>query len=228
MNLNKLYKNAARLCNIVAANEALLSEDLEIAEDCLKALLETWSLNPKLQWGRDVVTIATDGSTNDLVLPSRPVAIHAAQWSYTASGNVFFNLNQIDEVTFYKLNFRNITAPPNSYYWDRKTTLHLFPIPSSGLLTLVVQNPLVTDFTDLETDLNLPPGYDLALKYSLAVLLMDEYGKADTQNITAKAGEAVSNIQVQNQRPEIVKQGLGNMFGKGGYSSGYYPLINKP
>lgn len=225
MLLNDIYQGAGRLANIVAGNEVLQSEDLSIAQECLSNLLEIWSLNPKLQQLRKVSTIVTDGLSPVVTLTERPIHIQAAQWRYSG-GTIYYNLMPIDEREYYSISFRNITAPPNRYFWNHDLQLTLFPTPSAGELLIEGQYPIIADVTALTTELSLPPGYAVALKYALASLLMLEYGKNDTGGIQNQASALIDKIAIQNQRPDTMRGNLGNTFGKPG-SYSYVPLINK-
>lgn len=227
MKLRDLYKNSCRLVNLVASNEEPTDENIQVASQCMELLLATWSLNPRLEWSKDVVTLVTDGSSPTLALPIRPVRIHTGQWRYTG-GNVYFPLVQITEIEYRSISFRNITAPPSKFYWDHNLNVTLFPTPSAGVLDLLVQNPLVLDVNNLDQDLVLPGGYELALKYSLASMIGDEYGKKDTASIMDKASALVELIQVPSYRPEVLRSTLGNAFGnRAGTGAGYVPLINR-
>ena len=225
MNLRQIYTASCRLVNLVASNEEPTDENIRVAEQCLELLMATWSLNPRLQWGRELVSLTTDGTSNFVTLPVRPVAIHQAQWHYTA-GNVNFPLVQITETEYYSISFRNITAPPSKFYWDHNLKVVIFPTPSAGTLDLLVQNPLVVNVSDLDTELALPGGYELAMKYSLAALLCDEYGRSDAASMWTKADALVELIQVPAYRPEVLRSTLGNTFGDR-RGAGYVPLINK-
>lgn len=228
MNLAELYQGAGRLVNLVAANEVLTSEDLDIAKECLSLLLSTWSVNPALQWSRTVLELPTDGSSASVTLPQRPVAIHQAQWSYggNSATGVKWNLQSITEEDYYSIQFRNITAPPSKFLWDKNKTVTMFPTPSSGVVTLVLQMPLIQDVNDLTTELALPPGYEMAIKYSLASLLAQEYGKND-DGLGEKASSLVALIQVQGLRVPIIQSHSARLFGHGSHGA-YVPLINKP
>lgn len=229
LTLRDIYTQAAMLTNLVAANEAIDDDILNNCQMQLQLLLSTWSINPKIQQTRTIVTLATDGTTPVITLPNRPIRIHAAQWSYATSPTVAFNLQQIDEISYYQINFKQITTVPARYYWDHATSLTLFPTPMPGQLTLVLEYPIVLDVTALDTVLTLPPGYDAALVYSLATTLHALYGKADSAGVGERATKLVEILQTQNQRPNLVKQGLSQTFGGlGGASPTYIPLIQRP
>ena len=224
MNLRQIYENAGKLVNLIADNEEMDGAQLQTCAFQTEMLFEMWSLNPRIQFKRQVEQFITNG-TDTLVLPNRPVRIHQAQWRY-ADSTVYYTLDQIDEVNFYSISYRNITAPASKFFWDHQKTLKFFPIPNAnGELTLVSEYPLVVDTTDYDTDLDLPPGYNMALVYSLATLLIDQYGMVDATGVAAKAASAVEAIQAQSTRLNTMKADSTRMFGQQG--SSYVPLINR-
>lgn len=224
MNLRQIYTNAGRLVNLIAESEELEGSALQIAADCMTMLMEMWSINPRIQFKRTNWDIDTDGSSPIITLPSRPIRIHSASWTYSA-GSVYYQLNPIDEITYSQISFRNVTAPPSQYVWNHESSVTLYPTPTAGTLHLLVEVPLIIDTTDYDTDLSLPQGYAAALVYSLAAMLLDQYGKPDDSGIRQNAVSMVEAIQVQNQRVETMKMHTARIFNG---HSGYVPLINRP
>lgn len=221
MNLRKLFKNVGRISNLVSISEELDSEMIEVMKDNLSLLLDTWSLNPKIQHLRTSYSIVTTGSPT-ITLPSRPIHIDSVNFNFE-NGNVYYSLEEIDEVTYNQIKFKNVTTIPAKFVWDRNKTLSVFPIPTNGVLNLVVQNPIIFNVDDLDNEIDLPPGYETALKYSLAVLICDEFGKTDDGSLISKASEAVSRIETNQLRPMIIRQV--NPFGTS--TGNYLPLVNR-
>ena len=67
--------------------------------------------------------------------------------------------------------------------------VYLYPIaPTANLITLYLKKPL-SQFSNLQSQVILPPGFERLLKFNLAVELASEY--------QTKAGEDVSKIAMQ-------------------------------
>ena len=77
--------------------------------------------------------------------------------------------------------------------------LYFWPIPTenSKAVELWLWEPL--QIPDLDTELNLPPGYERYLTYALAAELCDEFGKKLTGEIIQSLQEAESAIRSLNQ-----------------------------
>jgi hypothetical protein len=77
----------------------------------------------------------------------------------------------------------------------------MYPVPSTAsTINLYSRKPL-TNFASLTDNLTLPPGYERALKYSLAVELAPEYQVSAGQDVIALAIAAKASLKRTNKRP---------------------------
>jgi hypothetical protein len=77
-------------------------------------------------------------------------------------------------------------------------TVFLWPAPGIGsTLKLYVLAPLA-QFASLSDTINLPPGYEQALRYGLAGVLAPEYGSALPPEYQQQAAQATANIATMN------------------------------
>lgn len=99
----------------------------------------------------------------------------------------------------------NIQIPTRLYYETAYPLgiFHFWPIPSAAnKLVLYSRKPLAEiPIADISTDMVLPPGYERALKYNLAVEVAPEYGKAIPVEVAQTAIDAKANIKRQNIKP---------------------------
>lgn len=122
----------------------------------------------------------------------------------TVSENtLFLPVKKVSDEEFASIQMRGVTnALPttvldNGGYPDRQ--LYFWPIPndSSKAIELWMWEPLVIQ--DLDTELNLPPGYERYYIYALAMELCDIFGKQPTREIVSSLSEAESSIKILNQ-----------------------------
>lgn len=76
-------------------------------------------------------------------------------------------------------------------------TIYLHPMPSGGTLELHSYKPLAS-FTQLSTNVDLPPGYDRALVFALAADLAPQYGR-DAKLVLGQAQQARAAIAQMNK-----------------------------
>lgn len=84
-------------------------------------------------------------------------------------------------------------------------SLTFWPIPSdtSSSAKIYSLKPL-SQITDVSVDYVMPPGYDLALVYDLAILLCPSYGKPVTPELSAIAGKAMADIKRANIKTRLL------------------------
>lgn len=99
-------------------------------------------------------------------------------------------------------------------------TLFVWPLPSNGEMHLFADT-ILSRFNTISDTVNLPQGYNLALRWNLAELLMPEYGKSDpgqAQMIMKNAAMSKGAIKRTNMTPQqkaqfdpfLLPQGDGN------------------
>jgi len=83
--------------------------------------------------------------------------------------------------------------------------LNFWPVPNTGVNNVVLYSwkPLA-ELALITTVLSLPPGYERALKFALAVELAPEFGKALSDNVAALAIESKAAIKRMNYRPNYL------------------------
>lgn len=96
-------------------------------------------------------------------------------------------------------------------------TLHVYPVPSQAMGLVVYAKKALDAFADANTEIQLPPGYEQALKYNLAVLLGSEFGKEVSARIEKTAIDSKAAIKRQNIRVPLMKSdayGISTRAGK--------------
>lgn len=78
-------------------------------------------------------------------------------------------------------------------------TIRLRPAPSGGTLELYNYEP-ISSLASLATAIDLPPGYERALVYALAMDLAPEYGRQIPPEVAAVAQEAMGAIASLNKQ----------------------------
>lgn len=190
---------------VIASGETPTASELSDAVTTLSDMLDSWSLEALTVFGTAEHVIAltgqqsyTVGPTGD-VIATRPIAVRSA-----------FVRNDGTDTTL-KL------CPPEYMdgicskdsagqgYWlsfegsTPDASVRLWPVPD-GELHLRVSQPVV-QITDINDELDLPPGWFHAMVLNLAVHLCEEYGFALAQGLVETAQTAKANIKRANLKP---------------------------
>jgi hypothetical protein len=97
--------------------------------------------------------------------------------------------------------------------------LRFFPVPTQDLTLVLTQWAQFERFESLGSDIDLPPGYELAIVYNLALELAPIYGKAQNRGsfIFDRAESLLADLQRINTKPIFLKPEM-SMIQKGRYS----------
>lgn len=190
---------------VIASGETPAAAELSDAVTTLSDMLDSWSLEALTVFGTTEHVISLTGAQQYTIGPSgdagatRPIAVRSA-----------FVRNDGTDTTL-KL------CPPEYMdgicskdsagqgYWlsfegsTPDATVRLWPVPD-GELHLRVSQPVV-QITDINDELDLPPGWFHAMVLNLAVHLCEEYGFALAQGLVETAQTAKANIKRANLHP---------------------------
>ena len=108
------------------------------------------------------------------------------------------------------IGLKTLNGPwPKALYYEPTETLgnlYVWPNPAQGEMHLFVDQ-LFQRFTTINDTINLPQGYNMAMRWCLAERLMPMYGKASPTQIamiTKFAAQGKSTVKRTNLRPPVV------------------------
>lgn len=220
---NTLIKAALRRINSYMSGEQIAPPD---ANDCLEALndlLDSWSTEHafvyaaienifnftalKFQYsigqGGDFQVDAVTGAGVD-----RPMRITSG---YTRFSGLDFTIDtEWDEGTYNSFLLKNQPAPWPLGVWYNPTfplgLLNFYPAPSGGGELHLFTDQIFTQFLTLTQVVNLPRGYNRAIKWALAKELCAEYGFPLSEEIKTNGNEAIAAVKSLNQIPAPVSK----------------------
>lgn len=207
-----LIKGSLRLLGAISPGENISADEQADAFNTLKGMLDSWStekLVASVITREEFPLIASQsaysmGSTGDFntVRPLRvenaaildngteiPMEIlNAEQWAHVSQKDV--------QSTIPTRLYPEGTSPLE--------TINLWPVPTAtATLVLYTWKPL-TALTNVSATISLPPGFERAIKYNLAIELAPEYGKSASAEVVATAQESKANIKRVNIKPVYV------------------------
>lgn len=204
-----IVTRSLRLIEEVGAGQTARAEDANDALVALIAMLDSWSIDGQLVFTETVedfsltgndgsYTIGTGGDFNT----TRPLKIRAAT-IVEPSGTDRTELEVLSMEEYAYQTDLTVTGRPQRVYYDANYptgTLRFHPVPSQTYtVTLYTEKPL-TNFTTVNDTVTMPPGYERALAYNLAVEIAPEFGK--------QASPAVSRIAIQSRNAIRTQNGL--------------------
>jgi hypothetical protein len=176
--VSELIHSSFRLIGAIAAGEILETNELDDALVSLNQMLSSWNTEGASLVARKRLLLAVAGG-GPFVLSERPVRIEAAS---VASGGIDSQLEIVDSAGWESTPEKQA----QSVYVRRlfcdygypAASVYIAPIPRlGGQLEMWIYVP-ITQFAALATVVDLPPGYEMALRYNFAIALLPEYPRS--------------------------------------------------
>jgi hypothetical protein len=209
-----IIRRSLRLIGAIAASETPSAAEQADALEALNAMLDAWRASSLSVYALRDETLTLTGATSYTIgaggnlNTTRPVRIDAA---YQRVGDIDYPLRLASAIAWAGLAAKSTASDVADWLYYETSyplgRLYLYPVPSTGVLHLATWVPL-TAFAAAD-DVALPPGYQEALTYHLAVRLAPEYGRPVTAEVAAVARDALDKIGRVNFRPPIMAIGLG-------------------
>jgi hypothetical protein len=202
-----ILKAALRLLNVKASVDSLSASELEDGKEVFNQLIDEWSNQKLLQPALVEIThtlTANDGQysigSGGDINTTRPIKIENALIRTT--DNQDYQVDIVESRVWQTIHNKQISSSyPRSLYYRASYPLaeiNLYPLPDNAY-TLVMQVwSQITQITNMDATLALPPGYEKAMKYCLAMDLAPEYGKQATQHLMMTAESAKTWIKTAN------------------------------
>jgi hypothetical protein len=187
-----------RLIGAIAAAETLETNELNDALVTANQLVSSWDTEGASLVARKRLLVSVFGTNGPYSLTERPVRIESAS---VASGGIDSQLDIVDSAGWESTPEK---AAQSVYvrrlycdYGYPTAAVYIAPVPRlAGQLELWIYVPM-PQFASLATVIDLPPGYEMALRYNLAVALLPEYPRSEVDPTLLP--------QAQNYKASIVQ-----------------------
>jgi hypothetical protein len=208
-----IIRRSLRIIGAIAGGETPSSTEETDALQVLNAMLDSWNTESLAVYALRDETLTLTGAASYTIGgggaldTTRPVKIEAA---YERIGDSDYHVKPASADAWYRLAAKSTSGEVAEWLYYEPSyplgTLYLYPKPTTGVLHLVTRVPLAAySATD---SLALPPGYQDAITYHLAIRLAPEYGRPVTPEVAALARAAKDSIQRVNFRVPIMSTGF--------------------
>ena len=217
-----IINRALRLIGAISSGESPTTDESNDGLTALNAMLESWQLDRLTVFAfqdKTFTLVAADGSItlgaagNITTRPDRIESVHI-----TASGTDY-PVTMVTAGEWYSIASKTVQSdiPEYGYYEPSYPLgiLNLWPVPSAANTLHVVMWTPFTAFASLSTAVSLPPGYERALAYNLAIDIAPEYEKKVSDEVAKGANDSLAAIRRGNNRPMIAGTDLPFLIGNG-------------
>jgi hypothetical protein len=196
-----------------SVGEVLSADDLRQGSTVLTGMLDSWNAERLYPFATQRVVLVpavlkqtyTLGSGGDLNVP-RPAKI--TRYGVINLSNPIqpleLPLDSLTEAQWRSIPVKNIASALPQRVWDDQQfplrNLNFWPIPNVQVNFVVYQWAALSTWPDYVTDVTFPPGYQEAIRYSLAIRLAPSFGAAAmvTQTLMGLAAAAVNRVKAMN------------------------------
>jgi hypothetical protein len=207
----EVIAGAMRLLGAIATGETPTAQEANDGLNTLNDLLESWSLESLSVYGTDNQTfqgIANQGlytigpgGNFDTTPVGRPVRISGG---YCTFNGVDFGFEMIGEDEYNRISLKTQAQsyPMKGLYINSSPLgiLKFWPVPTLVLPVVLNIDRILTQVPTLPTVIGFPPGYFVAIKYALSIMLAPDYGILPSAAIMQVAGVTKANLKRANKK----------------------------
>lgn len=199
-----------RLATVLASGETATADE---ATDGLKALndiLENWSLENLSVWSSNVSPFALTPGVSTYTVGAggafnitRPIRTGL---SYIRVSGADFPVEQWSLEEYNCVAVKTVGGIPQRYVYLNEYPLAqiiLYPVPAVASTIYLNYDRVLSFPVALSTDLAFPPGYEKALRYTLAVNLAPEYGVTPSPAVVAIATASKADLKRANKKQVV-------------------------
>lgn len=218
-----IITSSLRKIGAITKNETPSSDEANDALQTLNDLIASWSNDSTKVYAQtleDFTLTANDGEytigSGGNFNTTRPIKIIKA---YIRSGTVDYPVSIVSNENFANIDVKSTSGIPEYLNYDNAYatgTIKLYPIPSENYTLYLLSEKIITSFANISADVTLPPGWERALIYNLAIELAPEYGQPVSAEIAEIASQSVSLLKMsvlRNKSMDVpTKLGSSNIF----------------
>jgi hypothetical protein len=202
----QIITDALYKINVLGTGQSLSAEDANRGFRTLNQMLSTWSVEGNMVFIDTKETFNLTGAASYTIGSgadfdtTRPTDIVTA---YTTSGTTDYQLERYDVRQYAAIDYKNTGSIPEIFYYDGNypiATLFLYPKPSSVSAITLYSKKALTQFASLDTTLTLPPEYETALVYNLAIWLSGDFEREPRAQVVKIANSSKMTVERQNLR----------------------------
>jgi hypothetical protein len=208
------------------------AEQISRALSLLNDMLALWSSQRWLTYHLlDFAVVSTGaqsysiGPGGDINVTARPDRIESAYVRILNQGGlpVDYPLTPIlAREDYSRVALKTLVSQPDSYFYDSDFPLgkiYPLPIPRAAIYELhVTTRVIMPQLATAATDIALPPEYNHAIKWNLAVLIRAEWGYPEDKKISQIAQNGLNVVRSSNVQVPTLQMPAGLSRSGGGYN----------
>lgn len=206
-----LIRASLRLIGAIATGETPTADEANDGLVTLNDMLDSWTTESLAIYGSDDNTFTTvPGQLLYTIGPGgnfvtdRPVRISDAFCTY---GGVDYDIviigqGEYDRITL-KTQQQQIIERLLYINDNPLGIIKLWPVPASAVPLVLNIDRVLTSIPNLSTTISMPPGYSIAMRYTLALLMAPDYGIQIDAAMNGMANAMKANLKRANRQKRV-------------------------
>lgn len=201
-----LIKSALKKINELGIGQDLTAEDANDGLTELNSMIASWSTQNALIYTETKETFSLTGAESYTIGSGQDFDTTAPREilsAYVTYGGIDYPVQIVSEREYAYISDKDLTGIPEKLYFDSNYPIanaYIWPVNNGSMtLTLISLKPLTT-LSSLNTDFTMPPEYEAAIIYNLAVRRAPDYEKEASLTVKAIAKSSLAWIKAQNQK----------------------------
>jgi hypothetical protein len=202
--INDILKLALKDIGALGQNETPTSSEAQDALSTLNQMIAMWRTQSLTVYCQKQETLTATGALSYTVGPSgnlnieRPYAIDAAYWLDNGVSVPLVPIHSFED--YQDIGTKVLQGAASAFFYRPdfpQGQLFVWPSPNTGsiVLTMRIPMPIYTDITDTVT---LPPEYEGAIRWNLAMMLCNSYGLQPTPAMSMYAKQTKRALKIIN------------------------------
>jgi len=198
-----IVKKALQKTGVVTKDEEPSADELQDGIHSMNAMIDSWSNETLMIYARSWETFNLTSGVGEYTIgtgqtfdTSRPIDIVTA---YARIGNTDYTLGELSDVNYNNdIITKNTQGPPQFYNYDNGypvAKIRIYPVPTAGYTLFLLSEKKLSDW-EADDEVLLPPGWERALIYNLAVEISSEYGQEPPSSTAKIAKESIANLKI--------------------------------
>lgn len=198
-----IISSSLRKIGAITKNESPSSDEATDALQTLNDLVASWANDSTKVFAQTLENFTLTANDGEYTIGSganfnttRPIKIIKA---YIRSGTTDHPVEIISNENFARISVKSTQGIPEYLNYDSayaNGNIKLYPVPSQNYTLYILSEKQITSFASLSTDVTLPPGWERALIYNLAIELAPEYGQPVSAEIAEIAYQSLSLLKM--------------------------------
>lgn len=223
-----IIKDAMKVAGVLTKTQEPSADEAADGLRFLNNMIDSWSNDSSLIYSRSLESFTLTANQQNYTLgpggnfnTERPVKI---MWAYVRVGGIDYTLDIVEDESFATIIWKNQGSIPQFLNYTNgypQGTIKLWPFPASGYQLFLLMEKALPEFSSLNTEVALPPGWKRALTYNLAIEIAPQYGQELSATAVDIAGKSIGDIRTAVMQARSMDY-LGGLAGQGNIFNGWY------